>query len=244
MVAMQTDVHCTPKQVPADVLDLFCRALEEVNRLERRPIGSSVEYVMRLWRPQLDLPALGFADIEDLAAAAERQGLIRQATVSGQRLLQRRIAAAAPPAAAEYHAFIEHKLRCPLPPPAARQRIYAMTYAVLAERSRESAPLSLVELSYRVAGRLGGCAGQHSVFKLLFAMVLSNALIFIPHERAHDIRVTSPAALPEHWDALFAATCIAGLRRDRPEWPLDPDALSRIFGLPPATIHALVQNHP
>ena len=240
MVALQTMRHPPVTEQSDATLALFCRALDEVNRLERRPIGSAVEYVMQTWRPRLDLPALGFADIDALAAEAERQGLIRQVTVSGHRLLQRCAAATPTPDIPDYRAFIERKLRCPLPPTAVRLRIYATTNALLAKRSADRPALSLLDLSYGVATRLGGAAGQHSVFKLLFALILAKALVFIHHEQSHDIRVTAAAVPTEQWDALFVATCLSGLRRDRPAWPLNPLALAQIFGLPRASIDILL----
>jgi len=240
MVALQTMRHPPVAEQSAATLALFCRALDEVNRLERRPIGSSVEYVMRTWRPRLDLPALGFADIDALAAEAERQGLIRQAIVNGHRLLQRRAATTPAPDIPDYLAFIERKLRCSLPPPAVRLRIYVTASALLAARSADRPALSLLDLSYAVAARLGGAAGQHSVFKVLFALILAKALAFIHHDQSHDIRVTAAAVPTEQWDALFVAACLSGLRRDRPAWPLNPPALAQIFGLPRASIDILL----
>lgn len=242
MVALKTMCRPPAAEQTGIMLALFCRALDEVNRLERRPIDSSVEYVMRTWRPQLDLPALGYADFEALAAEAERRGLIRQVTVNGQRLLQRLAARAPANDVPDYRAFIEQKLRCRLLPPAVRQRTYAVTCELLAARSVKRPALSLLDLSYVVAARLGGAAGQHSVFKLLFALVLANALVFIHNAQSHDIRVTAPAVPLEHWDGLFVTTCLAGLRRDQPSWPLDPEALAQVFGLPRTTIDSLLHN--
>jgi hypothetical protein len=222
-----------------DLLDLFCQALEEVNRLERRPVCSSVEYVMRQWRASLDLSAAGFSDIESLAAEAERRGLIRLAHVGGDLLAQRK-ATSSTTALPCYRSFFERKLKCPLPPPHVRQRIYDLAVEHLTENVADASPVSLLDLSYQVSARLAGTAGQHSVFKLLFSLVLANALTVARSNRPHDIRVSTPVVPANCWDELFVITCLAGLRKDRPSWPLDTEKIAEVFGVPESMIQHLV----
>ena len=236
-------VRRSAKASDRDVLDLFCRALDEVNRLDRRPVCSSIEYVMRQYHGSLDLAAQGFADVEALAAEAERRGLVHVARNGTDKLVKRAGTATVTATAsgtADYRSRLERKMRCALPPAAVRERIYASVATILSSRPPGAAPLSLVDLSYRTAGRLDNAATQPSIFKLLFALVLANAFVMSRHVRLHDIRVSGPAVPVDRWDDLFVATCLAGLQHDRPECPMNPASLAAAFDVPTATVRKLL----
>ncbi len=217
------------------VLDLFCQALDEVNRLERRPVCSAIEYVMGQLRPNLDLMAVGCVDIDTLAALAAQRGLVRLARVGSEALVQREQTAgtwrAATSAPARYRKMIEGKLKCPLPSAEVRQRVFTETAAVLAEREEPDTPIALLDLSKRVERRMIPGISQCSVFKLLFALVLANAFIIARHHRLHRIGILAESAPIEQWDDLFVRACLNGLRRDRPVWPLQADLLAQTLDI-------------
>lgn len=231
-------------------LQLFCRALDEVNRLERRPVCSAIEYVMRQSQPGLELPDCGGADSEALAALAAQRGLVRLTVVNGEVLVQRRwtanesgaaeTARASEPAPALYREFLEGKLKCLLPAAPVRRRVFEETAAVLAGRIRTGGPISLMDLSFRVEGRMEGAAGQRVVFKLLFALVLASAFEIACSQRLHAIAVLAPAAPVERWDELFIGACLAGLRRDQPGCAVNPEALASVFDVAPETMRQLL----
>ena len=221
-------------------LALFCRALDEVNRLERRPVCSAIEYVMQQLQPDFALTAGGcVATIDALAALAASRGLVRLATVGGETLVQRKCSengspseAAAreqTPAPALYRETLEGKLKCALPPAPVRQRVYAEAAAILAIREKDESPISLLDLSYRVDGRMERRIGQRSVFKLLLALVFANAFVIARNQRLHKIGILARLEPVEHWDDLFVESCLVGLRHDRPVWPLQADLLASVL---------------
>lgn len=250
----------SPASVPAPedrqiaALALFCRALDGVNRLERRPVCSAIEYVMQQLRPGFDAMATGHATVEELAALAASRGLVRLATVGGELLVQRKPAGDGTPAEATvqaqtpvpalYREILEEKLKCPLPSAPVRQRVFTETAAILTNREKNESPISLLDLSYRVDGRLGRRVGQRSVFKLLLALVLANAFVIAPHQRLHKIGIYGRLAPVEHWDDLFVDACLVGLRRDRPVWPLPAELLASVLDTSADRLRRLLEGNP
>lgn len=164
------------------------------------------------------------------AAEAERRGLVRIACVGGESLVAPAVPASVP-ASADWRLFIENKLKCPLLRAAVRERIYALTEETMAERPNEQ-PLALVDLSYRVARRVGGDATQPSIFKLLFALVLANVFVIARHARLHQIQVAKPAVPVAQWDRRFIASCLVGLRRGGCDLSVRQEALAAALDVP------------
>ncbi len=239
---------------PADwqnaALTLFCGALEEVNRLERRPVCSAIEYVMNQLQPDFDLKALGFTGIDALATLAAERGFVRLSRVGAETLVQRhhalRETTAHPPplAPALYRETLEVKLKCPLLPAPLRKQVFSATAAILESREKASPPISLVDLSYRVESRIGRHVGQNSVFKLLLALVLANAFVIERHPRLHKISILSPFLPVEQWDDLFVESCLVGLRHDRPVWPLHADLLASVLDTSAERLQHLLPDAP
>jgi len=229
-------------------LRLFCKALDEVNRLERRPVCSAIEFIMGRIQPGFDVRSAGFANIETLAAWAANQGLVQAIPVNGEVLVQRRFSqqlppeteAEANPTPASYRTYIESKLKCPIPSAPIRKRVFEATVAILSDREDTDTPMSLLDLSCHVKTRLGDLIAQRSVFKLLFSIVLVNAFAISSKRRLHNIGILAPLAPVESWDDLFAESCMAGLRRDRPNCSIQADALAHALDVPVETVKRLL----
>ena len=226
------------------VVDRFCLALSEVNRLERRPVLSAIAFVLARLEPA------AATDIERLAAEAEKRGLVRLVQAGGDVIVRdlrpasERPAAPCPPAlpAARYREFVRDKLRCPLPGAALRGRVYAGTQSALDAREAPEEPVALLDLACRVEAALRGEVGQRTVFKLLFALVLAGAFRIVRHDRPHAIRILSAREPPAAWDRLFLRACLLGLRRDRPDWPLDAAALAEALDATPSMLRPLIES--
>ena len=153
-------------------------------------------------------------------------------------------ACAATPLPGLYRAFLRSKLHCPLPDAGTRNRVYAQTAEVLAKRAAREEAVALVDLSNRVGEALAGTVGQRTAFKLLFALVLANAFRIVRHDRPHAIRILSARAPVADWDRLFLQACLVGLRRDHPEWTLEPAVLADVFDVTPANLRRLIDSLP
>jgi hypothetical protein len=156
-------------------------------------------------------------------------------------LLPAPAARVAAPDAAAYRIFFENRLKCALPPPAARERVYAVTYDVLLHAPPETLPMRLITLSQAVAERIPG-ADQRTVFKQLFTLVLGGAFDVRRGSRPHTILIKAPAQPPDTWDGLFAAICLSGLRQERPGWPIEAAVLAEVFGAPPERVGDWIAN--
>jgi hypothetical protein len=269
VVAMQTKQHpsapkaaaaaplALPEEAPritTHLILMFCRALDEVNRLERRPVLSAIEYVMSEQNPSLDLSALGFSDLTPLALAAERQGLVRltRSDRSKDVLVQRADAkkpsptppAASPPALSPqtYRAFLETKLKSPIPPQVVRRQMYDSVADILLSHPRETEPITLLSMSYQVSERMRATLNQQAAFKLLFALVLAGTFRIVQSERPHEIQLLSAMLPSAQWDILFQRSCVNAICRDRPKWHLCPNILAEVFGVPEDTLEWLAQH--
>ena len=129
-----------------------------------------------------------------------------------------------------YRTYIESRLKCPLPPLSMRQNIYAVTCEELLPSSGRSLPIPLLVLSRSVTKRISG-SEQRTVFKLLFTLVIGNAMRAQRNERPHAILIEGAALPAAEWDAVFLRICVSILQQSMPSMPIFPTAIEKVFGV-------------
>ena len=235
-------------------LQLLCKAVSIIEQRGGKAVGAQIVPLMRQMRPDYDPALVGLKSLRDLMSVAKARGLVT-GTAHGADLLlslvsdtslrkpapQQPVVDFANPAAAAtaYRDFLHTKLKCEILAADIRQRIYQVLDTTLQDIEQKQQPMELGDLSAMITDSLVKTVPQlspTSVFKLLYSLFRVRAFEAEPGMKPFRPRIIASKKTDDSWDDLFILNCMILMMRERSDWPVNEEALSRVFGV---TIHAI-----
>ncbi|MEW6219006.1 MAG: NYN domain-containing protein [Thermodesulfobacteriota bacterium] len=143
-----------------------------------------------------------------------------------------------------YRQYFRAKLKCDLPGPSLRQKIYETAGGLLAELQDE-AGIELAQLSELTATRINtpsAIIAQSSVFKVLYSLYRARVFRTLFGLLPYNPRIREASLPPAGWDTLFIRNCLVVLRGENPDWPLLPGPLAEVFQTDEDLIARIVQD--
>ncbi|MBI4719864.1 MAG: NYN domain-containing protein [Chitinivibrionia bacterium] len=230
-----------------DYIKLLCQAADVVVRRGGRPFGAKIVPILRQMRPDFDPRLAGAGSFRDVAAAAEKAGVVRIEahgsdilifpTSDSGRILETaredRLIGVGDEgkAKAMYLGFLESKLKCPLPRIADRKLIFENAADRLDERLRTQGAVELFELSHDVE-ELARADGRQAepVFKLLYSIFRAGVFKHESSDQPFNPIIKGIEDIPAiEWDNVFIWNCIEVIRKERRRWSILEKPLAEIF---------------
>ncbi len=245
-------------------IQLLCGAVASLEQQGRQATGGQVVTLMRRQRPDYDPKLVGMYSLRDLVSVAQERGLVTQepsggdvrirvVPTTGETPAQSAPRVTSPTDAIDssdidalvngYAKFFQAKMKCVIPGLPARERIYDGAAAILDAQAESAAALDLNDLSMAIAVHIDGDLGaQPSIFKILYGLYRGGAFANDPLEsKPFNPRIKGLIVPRAMLDELFIKNCLRVLTRERPEWPVDLEALSRVLDLPEGSLAVLVE---